>query len=110
MLKVTGGEISGPWPSVTILSELLLLSKETKDKLSPKNLIFNLQLETSVLVLLAYILKKGRLFSGEVHSPSTSTESQNPEVDFWLFITFRSNVLFKSFHSRETVKLKCKKE
>lgn len=53
-----GGNPCGSWPSVTTLSELLLLSKETKDKLSPKNLIFNLQLETSVLVLLTYILKK----------------------------------------------------
>ena len=79
---------------MTTLSELLLLSKETKDKLSPKNLIVNLQLETSVLVLLTYILKKGRLSSGEVRSPSTSTESKNPEVDFSLFITFGSNVLF----------------
>ena len=58
LIVTRGGNPCGSWPSVTTLSELLLLSKETKDKLSPKNLIFNLQLETSVLVLLTYILKK----------------------------------------------------
>lgn len=72
------------------------------------------QLETSVLVLQAYILKKGRLFLDRfillALLQKVKMSYYTPEVDFWLFITFGSNVLFKSFHPWETAKLKCKKE